>query len=223
MSKKEKIGFCVEINKHHYFFPNAKMDEKSNGEQYLIPNNPNGDHFSFHKSGHIHFKDIKNDITIPIERSEFTEPIEKSIDHFNEFLQIIKEERKNPDFREAMKYIAMFIRCYQFNCKNEKCPNDRGISFNLDLFIDSLIQISNERNENILDQPEEEEEDEINKETTFEQLFNDYLPDLVEYQCQSCKGRPIIHRSHGKFKMRKCDQCHGYGFNFDKIEKFKVT
>jgi hypothetical protein len=190
-------------------------------EQYLIPNNPDGDHFSFHKSGEIHFKDMKNQNTIPIGISDFTDPIENSFNDIIEFLELIEKERRNPEFREAMKYVAMFIRCYQFNCKNENCPNSRGISFNYDLFIETIILISNERKENIIAEPEEDE-DEFEEETTFQKLFSDYIPDLAEFQCQSCKNRPFIHKSHSKFKMRKCHLCHGYGIDFEKIEKYKI-
>lgn len=222
MSKKEILGFCLEIDQHHYFFPFAKIENKKSGEQYLIPNNPHGNHFSFHKSGQIHFKDLKNKKRIPIHRSDITNPIIESIDQVKDVFQIIQEGKNDPDLQKALLFILRFLDCIHFGCEKENCMNRNGISFDIDSLIELLLDYLNNEGMSFIDEDEDLEENKNDEETIFYQIFNDYLPDVSDIQCPYCKSRPLIHKSHGKFKMRTCEFCKGYGIDFEEIEHYMV-
>jgi len=225
MSKKETLGFCLTINHNHYFFPFAKIENKKSGEQYLIPNNPHGNHFSFHKSGQIHFKDLENNIKIPIKRSDIMNPIIKSADNVKDTFQSIQEYKNDPDMQKALLFILKFLDCIHFGCEYMDCMNKEGISFNIDSLIQLLIDYSNEEGKSAIYEDEEDNENDEyynDEESTFYKIFNEYLPELSDIKCKYCASRPLIHRTHRKYKMRTCEYCGGYGIDFHKLNDYQV-
>ena len=219
MVKKEH-GFCVKINNEYFYFPLFKSKKTKLGDQYLIPNNPDGSHFSFHRSGDIHFKNMKTNQYIPITKKDIFEPTINSLKKISEDFKIIKEETNEKERKLIVEIIINIFKCLEKDCGIDNC--EKSLFFNMDAFRNFMIELSkidgveynNEDNSDF-------DEEDFN--ILFIRLMEDegYIMDLDIKKCSKCGNEPMIRTIEDKNYVKECDHCGGYGIDLTSIEQYK--
>jgi hypothetical protein len=223
--KKEETGFCMRINGNDYFIQIFKTYKTKKGDQYLIPNNPDGSHFSFHKSGQIHFKNMKTGEYNLIAKDEILGPSIQVLKEFPAQMKIIKEELNEEQLKILFRIILNILLCLKNDCLNTNCNKKGGLFIDFDKLRNMLIELSKYNEISFDEDNDEDNEDDFMMKNPISLIMEEqgYSSNIDFKKCKKCGNKPLIYKYRGKTKVKQCNFCGGFGIDINSLVKYRCN